>query len=486
VSVPSVTTNELDNQIGVAISTGDTLAICAPTTGGTVAVNTPVVCTRSQDVITQFGEGAGVEAACWYIENLGIPVLMCKTGITTAGAYGSIDVTGVTGTSVATTNAGTVPWDEYDVQFKVVTGGTIGTAGITFKYSLDNGRTWSVETALGTAVFYLIADANVRFNFAAGTLVTNDLVKVRTSAPLWNQVQLSAALAALRNSIKSWSVCLVMGNCGASDVAALETAQAAMNAGGRKRTLLGHTRIPTVGESDATYQTALAVITSGLAAPFSGISGGSCKMQSPRSGRRYERPAIVPVAGRVAQIREGEDPSWVGRGALPPSVTIADDNGNPENHDEAKFPGLDDQRLITLRSWEGKPGVYITNARIMSAPGSDFVYVQHRRVMNLADRVVRAVLANVSSQDILVNPTTGFILEEEAAGIETLVNAALDTEVVSPRNASDCIFTLSRSDNLLSTFELKGSARIVPLAYPKSIKIDIGFYNPALRVVAAQ
>ena len=49
--------------------------------------------------------------------------------------------------------------------------------------------------------------------------------------------------------------------------------------------------------------------------------------------------------------------------------------------------------------------------------------------------------------------------------------------------ASDVDFELSRTDNLLSTKTLTGQARITPLAYPKQINVDIGFFNPALQVL---
>jgi hypothetical protein len=51
--------------------------------------------------------------------------------------------------------------------------------------------------------------------------------------------------------------------------------------------------------------------------------------------------------------------------------------------------------------------------------------------------------------------------------------------------ASGIQFSLSRTDNLLSTRTLNGTARVIPLAYPETIQLQVGFLNPALQVVAA-
>jgi hypothetical protein len=94
------------------------------------------------------------------------PAAIYRTPITTEGAYGTIDVSGVTGTVVVTTNAATKPYGTYEAYLRIVNGGLIGTDGITFVWSLDNGRNTSNVTGLGTATNYTIPNSNARFNFA--------------------------------------------------------------------------------------------------------------------------------------------------------------------------------------------------------------------------------------------------------------------------------------------------------------------------------
>lgn len=94
------------------------------------------------------------------------PAAIYRTPITTQGAYGTIDVSGVAGTVVVTTHTATKPYGTYEAYLRCVNGGLIGTDGITFVWSLDNGRNVSNVTGLGTATTFTIPHSNVQFDFA--------------------------------------------------------------------------------------------------------------------------------------------------------------------------------------------------------------------------------------------------------------------------------------------------------------------------------
>jgi hypothetical protein len=130
-------------------------------------------------------------------------------------------------------------------------------------------------------------------------------------------------------------------------------------------------------------------------------------------------------------------------------------------------------------------GVYVNRPRVFSPTGSDFQLLPHRRVLNLAHETVRAYFILRLNKPILVNKTSGFILETEALEIEAGANAQLRAVLLSKPKASDSSFVLSRTDNLLSTRVLTGDLRVVPLAYPETIQISVGFTNPALQLRAA-
>ncbi len=77
------------------------------------------------------------------------PVSFQKLAGSTAGYYGVIDNTGVTGTGVPAVDSSTEPFGTYDAGVRIIAGGTLGTAGITYQRRQDYSKTWSNTIALG-------------------------------------------------------------------------------------------------------------------------------------------------------------------------------------------------------------------------------------------------------------------------------------------------------------------------------------------------
>lgn len=476
-SVPSVVITELDGQIGALPDGQKILAMVGVSDSGTA--NSPAAFGRKQDVISAFGGGPLVEEACHFIETTRLPVLCVKTGASIAGTSDAVGATGKTGTSVITATG--APNDDYDLVFTVVAGGTIGVAGITFTLSYDNGRTPGNVTALGTANTYAVPGAGaLTLNFAAGTLVAGDVVTLRTHAPNWNSTELAAAITALSQSSLQWEICDIVGPIDGTAFDAIETAFAGLP----EKDWLGNCRMPNAGESEATYLAAMVAIFGSRSTKLGGLCYGAAKTVSGVSFRQYRRPIRTTVATRIASTSEEVDASEVDLGALP-GVNIRTNGGNPDPdcHDEAVNPGADDARFITLRTIDGIPGVYINNPRIFSAPGSDFEFFQHRRVIIIAKRTLRLYFMMRLSKPIVVDKNTGFILETEALEIESGAKAEMRGELLAKPKASAISVELSRTDNLLTTKKLTVQARVTPLAYPKEIDVSIGFFNPALQTL---
>lgn len=489
-SQPAVNITELDGALGILPQTsGAYFAVVGVSSKGTQ--NAPATYARIKDLVNDFGSGPAVEAAAHFIERYGKPVVFVRTGQTTAGSA-TAPVLTVAGTSVISRDAAVVPIDDYEFVFKVIAGGTIGVAGITFQWSLDGGRTWSAVTALGTANTWTApADANpvgsaapgIKINFAAGTLIAADQATFRTSAPQWNSAEIGTALEALSASILSWELVHVVGALDATLFDQVDLKVAAMITAGKYHAWVGNTRVPTIGESEAAYKTALDAIFSVKATVIGEVCAGACKLTSSVSGRKYKRPIAFAVGAREASVSQEIDIADINLGTLV-GVSIRDANGNADEHDESLNPGLDDSRFTVLRTWDGVAGVYVNRPRIMSAAGSDFQLMAHRRVLNLAHAALRQYFIRRLNKPIQVNKTTGFILETEALEIESGAKAALRATLLAKPKASAIEFALDRDDNVLSTKTLAGTARVVPLAYPETIDLTVGFINPALQVQA--
>lgn len=482
-TAPNITITELDGQLGVLPpSAGALLAIVGPCSTGVAAV--PATYARIKDLVSAFGAGPLVEAAASHIERTGRPVVVVKTATSVAGA--TTAVTSVaTGTSVVTALAPTTSNDDYELYLKIIVGGTRGTPGVTFQWSLDGGRTLSPVTALLSGVDFPFPGAGgVGLAFAAGTFVAGDVHTARASAPTWNSADVGPALDALGGSIVNWELAELVGPIDATTFDAIDLKFVGFAAARKYRMWVGNTRVPTIGESEATYKGALDTIFASKSTKYGELCAGSCKLTSSVSGRKYKRPISHLIASLEANVSEEIAIANVGLGPIP-AVSIRDVNGNADEHDEALNPGLDDSRFTTLKTHIGRQGVYVTRGRIFSQDGSDFDITPKRRVMNLAHRALYNYFLDRLSNDVFVNPSTGFLTEAEAAEIETGATGAMGGELMQKPKASAVQFVLSRTDNVLSTKTITGSARVIPKGYTEFITLDVAFKNPALSVQTA-
>lgn len=478
-SQPNVSITELDGALGVLpTSAGKVYALAGASSSG--PTNQPATFARTKDVIGTFGAGPLVEAACHYIERYGKPVVLVRTAASTAGAAGAVTKDG-TGTSVVTATG--TPNDDYDAVWRAETGGTVGTAGITFRWSLDGGRNWSPVTQLGTASTFAFPGTGLTLNFAAGTIVARDQAAVRSTAPAPSAADVGTALDALAVSSVSWDLVHVCGAIDANIFDTLELKLAALAAAGKYRAWIGNARMPNEGETEAEYLTALSTTFAAHATTVGQLCAGACKLTSSVSGLKHRRPVSYVVAAREAASSEEINVADVNLGPLV-GVSIRDLNGNPDEHDESIHPGLDDARFTVLRTWEGLQGVYVNRPRIFAPAGSDFTILPYRRVLNLAHAALRLYFLRRLNKPVQVDRQSGFILEDEALEIEAGALAVMRAELLAKPKASGVQFALSRTDNLLSTKTLTGDARVIPLAYPEFIQLTVGFYNPALQVQA--
>lgn len=190
------------------------------------ADTTPRVFSSPKGILSLHGYSAGADYVAHHIQRTRKPVIFIGLPIATAGTIGSLDVSGVTGSSVITVTADTNGvLEEVDASLTVVNGGVIGTDQISFDLSLDGGET-TVRVRLGTANTYTIPFVGLVLNFGAGNLVAEDFASFRSKAPMWNGAGITAArtaLAAQQNLARSW---MVIGDMGVSSLASAVVSEA--------------------------------------------------------------------------------------------------------------------------------------------------------------------------------------------------------------------------------------------------------------------
>lgn len=462
-------------------STVGILAIAACSSTGTTLQ--PSSFARSDLAINAYGYGPLAEYAAYDISVANNPVVLVKGVAGVAGSYTGLNTSGKTGSSAVTTSG--TPYDTYYVLVRVVTGGTIGVAGITFTYSLDGGNTTSGTTALGTASSYTIPNTGVVFNFAAGTLVAADSWFVFTNRPLMDDTGVTAALAAIGMTRLPYEGILLDCSASASTVGLIDAILQGWEGNGVFKFALMNARYklepePTA-ESEATYAAAMQTLFQNQTSIRVCVGGDGAHVPSLITGYNQKRPVSMLLGARAMSIPIGVDPAYVATGPIN-GAALSDTNGNPYDHDEDLYPTLDSLRLVSMRSFApaGPQGAYITNANTIQPSGGAFPYLQHVRIMNRACEIAWFVLTTQLSRGVRKNPNpdpvTGavYIFEPDAAAIESLVNDALVQPLKGQVSAS--LFSLSRTDNLnVVPCIVTGVLSIVALAYIKGYTVQSQF-----------
>jgi hypothetical protein len=482
-STPAVTISKNTFSTAQApASTTGILAIVAASSTGTN--NVPGGYSRTDLAVNDKGYGPLTDYAAYTIATANEPVVLVKGNAGFAPSIGTITKSLGTGTSTVTDNA-SAPYDTYNVQINIVAGGTRGTAGITYTYSLDGGNTVSGAQALGTATTLTIPNTGVSFSIGAGTVAAGASWQAYTTRPMLNDTDITNAMTGLGNTRLPFEGVLIDTSAGAGTVGVVDTILSGWEGRGIFKFALINSRyknepVPAT-EDEPTY---LAALTALFGAQTSirmcaGADGGHSA--SPITGWNLMRPTAMFLAARAMSTQIGEDPAFVGRGAVP-NCQIADSNGNPANHDEDLYPGIDAIRLTSLRSFApgGPQGAYITNGNTLAPTGSPIAYLQHIRTLNRACEIAWAILTRNLSRGVRKNlqadKVTGavYILEADAQQIEGQVNDALYQALKGQVNAFH--FSVSRTDDLNAIPAVVNAlVEIQAYAYIKSFRVQAQF-----------
>ena len=480
-TTPAVNSNKLDGSLGITPgSAGNLLAIMGPSSTGTEA--SPIALARVSDVISQFGYGPLTEFACYAIQNYGKPVLLIKAHATTVGATGSLVTTLWTGSSTPTIDAGSAPNDDYEYGIRIITGGTRGSAGIILQWTLDGGRTWSANVALGTGITYAIPNSGITIAFGAGLMIAGESVSGVSTAPACTASDLTAALLALRNSTQQWEfVCLANPMDSTNTLgAAMDAFIAGMWTIGKFRWWFSNMALPTSVQTDATYQTSLATYTATYSSTSGSVAAGAARVLSGVTSRgfNYIRPISMPVAPLILSVSEEVRVSEID-GMVLPGVSLTDANGNvaARCHDEMLYPGLDDARFLSLRTWADESGVWVNRPRMFGSASSDFDMIPKIRIWNLMGTILYSFFKTRLQKPVLADSKTGFILKSFHNELQDSANQVLAAALLKKPKASACAVSVSLTDPLLntSTPNLTIDARVQPMGYFDFITLNMGF-----------
>ena len=379
----------------------------------------------------------------------------------------------------------TTPADAFEVVVEITRAGvTLAAATAAFRYSLDGGDTFSPEIAVPTGGTYVLPDTGLAITFSNGAgnaFVAGDSLAVQTSAPGFTLGELQAALAAIGAGADEWEFVHVVGTATAATAAGVATTMTTLEGLHQFSWAMLEARPRAPGETISAYETDLAAAFSALVGERVAIAAGTAEMTSPVTGRLERRHAAWLAAARIIRIPIGQDAAWVGFGPFS-RLQVASIDYDANAHD-----ALDTARFITLRTFKGKRGFYVTNAFTFAAEDSDYHYLVARRVLDEAARNVRPTALNYLSSAQRLNTSEarsplvpGAIYEPAARMIDATLRQIAIAAVVATGQATEASVTVSRTTvlSVVPAPEIPVEVLVTPLGYFRGIVLRMGFRNP--------
>lgn len=421
-----------------------------------------------------------------------------STGAGVGGATGTSTPDGVVqlGSASSTseiTITGT-PNDTYYVKVRVVTGFTVGTTGGVIRVSLDAGRTYGPELAVGTATTYAISGTGLTLNFSAGILTAEDTATCGTTEPLPDAAGIVAALETLRASpyaTTGWGSLHIAAPFAAADCATIQTEVAllATNKNFTRAIIATRDASPPAayggtGESDQTWKAAVMADFAATSADRLNVAAGNYNMASAFTNLHagvvsFRRPLAFAQAQRRVSIPPQVHDGRVSDGSLAAIVIrpLTDPTDGFVYHDERLNGGLDGARFCSAMTRIKKTGFFIKTPKLMSQVGSVFTMLPLGNVMDNACAIVFARGQEIINADIRLNKN-GTIYEAEALAIQSDFNGHINEEMTSEKQISAVVTTVNRTTNIAALSKVVINVRVWSRGYILEEDITIGFANP--------
>ena len=165
--------------------------------------------------VTTLGQGPLAEAVCRTLDIAGSPVLAMPLTINAAGAAGAVTPTRV-GASTGTITVAGASNDAYEAQIEITetSDGVVVGTGV-FRYSLDDGRTFSEAINVPAGMSYAIPSTGITLTFVVGggpiAWEQGDLHEFDCTAPYYSTAGLATAVTALLADPTEWAFIILTG-----------------------------------------------------------------------------------------------------------------------------------------------------------------------------------------------------------------------------------------------------------------------------------
>lgn len=384
------------------------------------------------------------------------------------------------GGGTLTVTASGTPLETVYGRVEFLTAGAIGTDGIMYRLSLDNGRTWQPVASLGVDTSIVVTDRRLDGTttptgvtltlVATETVAVDTVVTFRTTAP---HVAIADVLSGIDIAVNSaykqrgWRFVSIVGDYTAAEMAQIQTKLNSLQAAKKQWFYaMMSFRDKRPYETFAAWQTAVALDRAALeadrVAPCAGYGRG---FTCPITGRLDRRPAQLADVTRRLCINENIESGQkldgpigselggnVGGETASGDVTLYE-FGEQVEYDADVNSTLADARITVLRTFtQGGLGTFINGSRLGTGPSSKFTRTRDRELNDLASRAeysqaTRALLSTIRRNpgpyptDIPAQPgDPGTPLEADAINFENGMRKAVFGAIGPLANSISVVF----------------------------------------------
>ena len=237
------------------------------------------------------------------------------------------------------------------------------------------------------------------------------------------------------------------------------------------------------GETESTWVTALATISSGLTAqsrvcadggfyntpsPFPGVNGGTFSYRRPLAWSHAVRRTQIGLATRASAVIDGAY-----------STIVVNPGSDPQDgfiyHDERVNPGLNAARIGSAQTWPKQgAGFYQCQEPLLSPLTSQFTELVIGNLVDSASDICYATGVQIVNSQLLVQPN-GTLDPTFRNNLQAKIQAALQQGLVAvqPGIASAVTATISASYNVLANSNVPIAVTATPYGYATAVSFVI-------------
>ena len=480
--VPAFTQTISDGNLQIPSTPQEIPLYIGVSSAGTVA--TLYYETNGNTALSHLGYGPLTDDGLPGLEAAGAAFFLKLTG-SVAAVLGAVTATRV-GTSVGTITLTGTAYRDYRLRV-VITATTAALGSGKFKFSLDNGNTYSEELTIPSGGTYTIPNSGVilTFNLQAGTpdFEVGDVHTSTCTCAHWNTTNLAAGITALLASPlltgRKIRKVFFTGIPATASAAATNAAAIATH----MSTLQGLDHFARAMMDCGSLDTAAGVLTDYVAA-FSDSRvfpvWGRCERTAALPTAGYGLPMVSPVGAAALRAIEAEISENLGRVKSGPLRGVKSTTLEHDENISASFAA--DNKINTLRTHRNKSGgAYLTNAFLKSPAGSDFKYWDYGVTLDTAAQAIKQAADNWLLEKLrAMTDGTGNLNPVDAERVKQSVEGPLASVINKPTisgldsHVSAQELVVETNYDFLTTAELRITYRMIPTVPVEGGTITLG------------